>query len=182
MHLVLPAPMTMVSKSPNSSSAISDFLSPEGCSSPRPPAAGTMTAEAVVHQRQGGFVGVVVVPCRGSRGARRRPLGWSVPRRLAAIDVQDLAGHKARALEMENGIDREPCPLTSTSEFFLGTFLSTEIRLRLLEAPQGLDLRPPIRKAIDVEDDVPVRRERDIEGDRCEVEVGEAQLARDEGR
>lgn len=58
--------------------------------------------------------------------------------------------------------------------FIQRTFPSTEIWLRLLEAPQCLDPRPPIRKAINVEDDVLIRSEPDIEGDRCEAEVGKA--------
>jgi hypothetical protein len=54
------------------------------------------------------------------------------------------------------------------------TYRQPRSRLRLLEAPHALDLRPPIRKAIDIEDDVLVRRERDIERDRREIEVGKA--------
>ncbi len=56
-----------------------------------------------------------------------------------------------------------------------------EIGNCVFEALQGLGLGPPIRKPFNIEDGVFVGRQRNIEDDRCEIEIGETQITSDEG-
>jgi hypothetical protein len=55
-----------------------------------------------------------------------------------------------------------------------GTVSLAKLWLCIFVALQRLDLCPPVRKAIDIEKRLLVRRQRDIKDDRREIEVGEA--------
>src|SRR6202040_1543063 len=88
----------------------------------------------------------------------------------AGIDGVEVGGNWRR------GASAHPLPRRSFR------CVSAKLRLCALEAREGFHVRPPLGESVDIENGVLVRRQGDIEHDRCEIEVRETQVSGDEGR